>query len=396
MKNSLETVGIPRECKTGEKRVGLTPEGVRHLTRKGVRVLVESGAGELAGFSDSSYERAGALIVSTPHRLWKGATLIKKVKEPQPEEYIFFHPKHTLFTFLHLASQENCDLVRHLMSSGITALGYETVEKDGEAVILTPMSEIAGTLAAYFGGILKHLIEIKDGEIYYHSWYPKVLKRAIQGYPEPIHGSNPGNVLVLGGGHAGEKAAEMSALMGGKVTVTELFREKRDALVEKFMKKKLWINVVSPEENHLAALEDADVVIGAVHVHGKRAPVIVTEAMLREASAKKRKVVLDVAVDQGGNIFGTRGTSFDNPLYADSFGNIRFSVTNIPSLAGRVASLELEKVTLDYTLALAEDIETAFKKFPELEKGLNIQRGRLVHEAVASAHRIGTGGGAKG
>lgn len=392
----MEIVGIPREYKTGEKRVGLTPEGVRQLTRRGIRVLVEAGAGALSGFPDSGYERAGALIVSTPHRLWKGATLIKKVKEPEPQEFAFFHPKHTLFTFLHLASQENCDLVRQLMSSGLTALAYETVEKDGEALILTPMSEIAGILAAYFGGIVKHLIEVKDGEIYYHSWYPKVLERAIQGYPEPIHGSNPGNVLVLGGGHAGEKAAEMSALMGGKVTVIELSKEKREILVAGFMKKKLWINVISPDEAWLPVLQDSDVVIGAVHVHGKRAPVIVTEAMLREASTKKRRVVIDVAVDQGGNISGTRGTTLDNPLYADNFGNIRFGVTNIPSLAGHAASLELEKVTLDYTLALAEDMQSAFKKFPELEKGLNIQRGRLVHEAVASAYRIGIGGGLKG
>jgi len=384
----MEIVGIPRECKSSERRVGMTPEGVKQLTRKGIRVLVETGAGEFSGFPDSSYVRSGALIVSTPHRLWKGATLIKKVKEPQPQEYPFFHPKHTIFTFLHLASQENCDLVRQLMNSGITALGYETVEKDGETVILTPMSEIAGTLAAYFGGILNHLIEVKEGAIYYHSWYPKVLERAIQGYPEPIHGSNPGSVLVLGGGHAGEKAAEMSALMGGKVTVVELFKQRRDLLAEKFMKKKLWINLLSSDENWSAMLEAADVIIGAVHVHGNRAPVIVTKEMLCAASGKKRKVVIDVAVDQGGNIFGTRGTTLDNPLYPDEFGNIRFGVTNIPALAGRVASLELEKVTLDYTLALAEDMQSAFGKYPELEKGLNIHKGRVVHEAVSTAHHI--------
>ncbi len=389
----MEIVGIPRECKTGEQRVGLTPEGIKKLTRKGIRVLVETRAGLLSGFTDGMYEKVGALIVSTAHRLWKGATLIKKVKEPQSSEYHFFQSKHILFTFLHLASQENCDLLRHMMRAGMTALAYETVEKNNEAVILKPMSEIAGTLAAYFAGILRHLVDVREGQIHYHSWYRKILEKAIRNYPEPLHGSDPGHVLILGGGHVGQRAAKMVCLMGGKVTLTESRREKRELLVKEFMEKKMWVDVVSSESDWQGHLEGADVIIGAVHLHGQRAPIIITREMLQTASRNKRKIIIDVSVDQGGNVYESRSTTFENPLYVDSFGNIRLGVTNMPSLVRGKASMELEKVTLDYTLALAEDMQSAVKRYPELEKGINVYKGKLKNEAIAGAHKIGILGG---
>jgi alanine dehydrogenase len=386
----MEIVGIPKERKPGETRVGLAPAGVKALTRNGVYVLVEKGAGEHSGYSDAAYEKAGALIVSTARRLWKGATLIKKVKEPQASEYDFLQSKHTLFTFLHLASQENCELVRRLISSGATGIAYETVVKNGENVILNPMSEIAGVIAAYFAGILSHLVEVRGGEIVFHSWYPKVLERALADYPKPLQGNEPGKVLILGGGRVGRRAAEIVQGMGGKVVLLEKDRAKREALVETFMKEKIWVNVISPEDDWLAELAQADVLIGAVHVHGERAPLIVTEEMLRAGGREKRKIVIDVAVDQGGNVSGSRSTTLDEPLYLDPFGNIRFGVANIPSLARGLASAELEKATLDYTLALAEDRDLALKRFPELGGGINVLKGKLLHEAVAQAHQIKT------
>lgn len=384
----MEIVGIPKERMPGERRVSLTPGGVARLLRSGIRVLVEKGAGVLAGYPDEAYEKTGALLVSTPHRLWKGATLIQKVKEPQKQEYSYLQAKHILFSFLHLASPEHCDLVHRLLSSGATAIAYETVEKGGEAILLKPMSEIAGILAAYFAGILRHLVEVKEGAIHFHSWYPKVLERAVREFPKVLTGSDPGRVLILGGGHAGAKAAEMASLMGGKVTLTEAKKERREHLVRLFMEKKLPVNVISSEEDLGKYLNEAAVWVGTVHAAGKRSPLIVNESMLQEASRAGRRIIIDVAVDQGGNVHDSRATTFENPVYLDSLGNLRFGVTNMPSLVARHATLELEKATLDYAVALAEDIDAAIRRYPELKTGINIYRGKLIHEAVAVAHKL--------
>lgn len=381
----VEIVGIPKEVKSGEKRVALTPEGVRQLTRGGIRVLVETHAGRLSGYRDEDYERAGALVVSTPARLWKGATFIKKVKEPQAQEFRFFQPKHTLFTFLHLASEANRTLLGEFARSGLTAIAYEAVREGGEAVVLGAMSEIAGTIAAYFAGLLRHMVEVREGEIRYHSWYSKVLNQCIRGFPEPLSGCDPGQVLILGGGHVGRKAAEMTIRMGGRATLVEANLERRESLVREFLEKKWHVDVISPGEKWYPHLEKADAVIGAVYVAGQKAPLLVTREMLEQASLDKKKVIVDVSVDEGGNIFGSKATTYENPVFVDAYGNLRFGVANIPSLVGGIASRALEHVTLDYSVALAEDIGKAMMKYPSLKQALQIEKGKPVNDAALFA-----------
>jgi alanine dehydrogenase len=374
-------VGVPKEIKTGERRVSLTPGGVEKLLAKRIPVYVEKSAGELSGFSDEDYKRSGAVILKDRKELWERALLIKKVKEPVSNEFELFRPEHLIFTYLHLASPAERPLIEALKRAKATAIGYETIEQNGTFPLLAPMSEIAGVLAAYYSGIFKKLISWNDRKFLGIDEAKKEMVHLATQYPAVPKGLPAGEILILGGGFVGKEAARTSALMGSNVTVSELSRERREQLKKEFGLKN--IRTIDPTNQSIyeEALMQADVIIAAVHVGGRRAPVVIDSEVLRKISIKK-KIIFDVSIDQGGNVAESRPTDYENPLYLDSFGNLRFSVTNIPSLCGRGASVALEQVSLDYTIALAEGLESAIRRYPELKTGINVSGGKVIHPAL--------------
>jgi len=383
----LEVIGIPKEIKPNEKRVGLTPSGVEALTKIGACVLVETNAGSAAGFTDGMYAQAGATVVQNAAEIWREAGVIQKVKEPTAAEFNFFRPEQVLFCYLHLASQEQCELVRALVKSGITAIGYETVEVDGTTPLLKPMSQVAGTLAAYYTGILRNLAEVSGGKAFLSERGKNLLHQAAEKYPDTPKGILPGRVVVLGGGQAGLAAAEMAVRMKGQVYLTELDPKRRQFLLAYCREQNLPIIIRDPNDHMLPVLEDADVIIASVHRAGNRAPIIVSKELLALVSKRKYKAIIDISIDQGGNVFESRSTTYDDPVYLDSFGNIRFAVSNMPSICPKPASLSLEQATKKYTLALAEGLDKAIQKYPEISGGINVQSGEITNDSVRLAHQ---------
>lgn len=381
-------VGIPKEIKAGEKRVGLTPQGAETLSKNRVPVFVEKGAGLLSGFEDDAYERAGARVVGERGALWRKAALIKKVKEPVEEEFKYFESRHLIFTFLHLASPFSRPLIEAFVKSQATAIAYETVEINGETPLLKPMSEIAGVLAAYFAAVFSNCIRLEGNSIGGLAEAKHFMEAVASGYPGLPEFAPRGANLVLGGGRVGENAARTIALMGGSVSLSELSDRRLEALERKFKSEGLDVRLIHPgqEEPYQEALLSSDVLISAVHVAGKRAPMVVDSDLLGTISQRKKKIILDIAIDQGGNVAESMPVDYDDPLYVDSYGNLRFSVTNIPSLAGPGASLALEQVSLDYTMALSQGIDFALTRFPELKTSINVLNGVVTHPAVLEAY----------
>jgi len=384
----VSSVGIPREIKAGEKRVGLTPEGARRLKEAGVQVFVEAAAGKGSGFSDRDYQNAGSEIICGGAEIYQKAGLIKKVKEPLRAEWKFLRPNQILFGYLHLASPENRELVEILLKNRVIALGLETVEKNGRTILLEPMSGIAGTLAAYYAGFFKQTVKIQSGQIVYPPKCLEKLEALAQNFPQVPENLPPGKVVVFGGGIVGRGALETVLKMGGEVDLVEKRPERRNELKKEFASLSSKFRVWGLQDSFSDRLKEADAWIGAVHVAGERAPLVLSKEDLANFSLQKKKLVLDVAADQGGNFPGTHSTSYENPLYLDPWGNLRFAVTNIPSLCGRGASVAIEKASLDYALALAQDWKKAIQQFPELRSGLQTARGKLLNEAVARAHRL--------
>jgi alanine dehydrogenase len=402
------SVGIPKEVKTGERRVSLTPKGVKALAEKNIPVYVEKNAGALSGFPDSEYKRAGAEIAGGRRTLWNAASLIKKVKEPVSREFNLIKSRHILFTYLHLASPAERPLVRALLRAKTTAIGYETIEVNGTYPLLSPMSDIAGVLAAYFAGIFRNHILVSGRKISGVSKAKSLMIELASQYPSVPSRLPPGRVLVIGGGHAGEQAARTAARMGGDVCLSEISIQRRGELAGKFRKEQLNIRVIPARfkresksygfpiktfgndrpERFLELLEASDVIISAVHASGGRAPIVIDSALLKIISSKKKKIILDVAIDQGGSIAQSVPVDYRKPLYLDSCCNLRFCVTNIPSLCGRAASLELERVSLDYTIALSNGLDFALRRYPELKSGLNVLNGTVVLEAIRRAHQM--------
>lgn len=382
------TIGIPREIKPAEKRVGLTPVGACRLKETGVPVLVEKGAGLGSGFSDAAYEQAGAEIVGRTRDLYRAAGLIKKVKEPSPPEWEFLKPDIILFCYLHLASPENRELLQVLLEKKVTAVGLETVEKEGRTIFLEPMSEIAGTLAAYFAGFFRRSVRVEGGRIIYPPRLMEKLGELTALFPEAPDRLNPGKVVVFGGGTVGRRAAEILLKMGGEVDLIEKRKERREFLLSELKSFGPRLKIWGLEDCFEERLREAEVWLGCVHAAGEKAFQVISEEKLRDLSREKPKLILDVAADQGGNFPQTHSTTYGDPLYLDSFGNLRFAVTNIPSLCGRGASEALEKVTLPYLPALVRDWKRALQEFPELRTGVHVVEGRLVHEAVGRAHQL--------
>lgn len=384
----MRAVGIPREIKVLEKRVGLTPEGVRALVRAGIPVRVETRAGEGSGFPDSDYLKAGARIDASPRELYEACGVIQKIKEPLAPEWPFFRPGLILVSFLHLASPSNGPLLQQLLKRKVTGIAFETVFKEGRAIFLEPMSRIAGTLSAYYAGFLLQFVKVKSGKILYPPKWIEKLEALAAIYPGIPDGLRKVHAGIVGGGVVGSHAAGIILRMGGEVDLVEKNPLRRTALQKLFESHGERFRVWSPEEDFRKPFRAAEAWIGSVHVLGARAPQVLTGQDLAELSREKKKLIIDVSVDQGGNFPGTRPTTYENPLYLDSEGNLRFAVVNIPSLCGRGASEALEKATLPYVSAMALDFKEALRNYAELRIGIQTWEGKLVNAAVAGAHEI--------
>ena len=352
-------IGLPREIKDHENRVGLTPNTVRALTRRGHKVLVQSGAGEGSYLSDAEYQSAGATIVPHAEDAW-AAQLIVKVKEPTPAEYRYLHRDIILFTYLHLASDR--PLAEALLESGATAIGYETVQtEDGKLPLLTPMSEVAGRMATQIGAT--YLQKTHGGR--------GVLMGGVPGVASA-------NVAILGGGIVGTNAARVAVGFGAQVTVLDVSHDRLKYL-DDIYRGQLQTRF-SDEYNIEEAVYNADLVIGAVLIPGGRAPWLVTAGMLPRM--RKGAVIVDVAVDQGGCVETTRPTTHSNPTY-ELEGVVHYCVANMPSAVPRTSTFALNIQTAVYTLQLADEGLNALQKNRALQYGLNIYRGSATYPAVA-------------
>lgn len=350
-------IGVPKEIKDQEFRVGLTPSSVRGLTDRGHSVFVETQAGVGAGFTDDDYQTAGATIVSTAAEAWNHAMVVK-VKEPLKSEYDFIQKEQILFTYLHLAADRV--LTERLIESGVTAIAYETVEVDHTLPLLTPMSIIAGRLSVQFGA---RFLEKQQGG-------RGVL---LGGVP----GVRPGRVVILGGGIVGTEAARMAIGLGASVQIVDINLE-RLAYLENLFGSRVEL-LFSSTALIETVVPDADLLIGAVLVLGRKAPVLVPSSLV--AKMRPGSVIVDVAVDQGGCVETLRPTSHTHPVYIEE-GIVHYGVPNMPGAVPWTATQALNNSTFPYVLTLANKGLAALEQSDPLAKGLNVQAHKLVHPAV--------------
>jgi alanine dehydrogenase len=355
-------VGVPREIKTHEYRVGLTPGAVNELVRGGHEVHVERGAGLGAGHSDEDYARAGATRADSADALYGAAELIVKVKEPQPQEWRLLGRRHVLFGYLHLAAEP--ELAAALQASGVTAIAYETVTApDGRLPLLAPMSRIAGRMAVQVGA---HFLEKPSGG----------AGRLLGGVP----GVAPSRVVVIGAGTAGTSAVEVAVGLQADVTVLDNDLRKLERLAVRYETRVR--TLYSTHATIADSVAGANFVIGTVLVPGRSAPKLVTRAMI--ASMPPGSVAVDVAIDQGGSFETSRPTSHTEPVYTvDDV--LHYCVTNIPGAVPRTSTYALVNATLPYVRALADlGWRPALERDPGLAAGLNVQGGELRHPGVAA------------
>ena len=356
----INTVGVPKEIKTAEHRVAMTPDGVREFERLGVQVFVETGAGEGASFHDRDYVAAGATIVPTAADAW-AQQMVVKVKEPKEEEFGFLRSDLTLFTYLHLAAYPN--VAKALLDAKTTALAYETVQLPGGALpLLAPMSEVAGRLAPQMGA---HYLERHNGG------------RGVLMGGAP--GVQPAKVVVLGAGNVGWNSAWIAAGMEAEVV---LFDKNLDRLrwVDQINKGRI-VTLASNRGALERNIADADLVIGAVLVAGGRAPVVVTEDMVR--MMKPGAVIVDVAVDQGGCIETIHETTHTNPVY-ELHGVLHYAVGNMPGAVPHTSTYALTNATLPYQLEVAQHgVAEACRRDLALSHGLNTFEGQVTNGPVA-------------
>ena len=359
-------VGIPKEIKDMEGRVSMQPDGVAEMVHHGHDVMVQAGAGDGAGFSDGEYDEAGARLVDGPEEVFEAADLIVKVKEPVPEEYDRFREGQQLFTYLHLAADKG--LTEFLMERRINSIAYETVETpDGLLPLLTPMSEVAGRMSVQAAA---HHLESPQGGA-------GLLLGGVPGTPAA-------KVTIIGGGVVGTEAAKIALGMRALVSVLDISPKRLAYLSDIFEGR---ADLVIPNRARTAAyVKQADVVIGAVLVHGAKAPKLVTREMV--ASMRQGSVVADVAIDQGGCIETARPTTHSDPTYVEE-GVVHYCVANIPGAVARTSTLALTSATLPYLIQIADKgIEGAATEDESLAKGLSTLRGDLVSEPVAEAHDL--------
>ena len=359
-------IGVPKEIKPFENRVGLTPASVREMIGNNHEVLVETNAGHAIGFDDADYEFAGAAIAASPADVFPRADMIVKVKEPQAPEIAMLREGQILFTYLHLAPDE--DQTRGLLDSGCTGIAYETVtDNRGGLPLLAPMSEVAGRMAVQAGATC---LEIAHGG-------RGVLLGGVPGVAQ-------GKVVIIGGGVVGANAAFVATGMGASVTVIDKAQHRMAELDFQFKSliTTLYSTALSVEE----AVLEADLVIGAVLVPGAAAPKLVTRDMVRKM--KRGSVIVDVAIDQGGCFETSRPTSHSDPYYIEE-GVVHYCVTNMPGAVARTSTFALNNATLPFIIRLAEaGVSTALLKDPHLLNGLNVCGGKVTHAAVAEAQGL--------
>jgi alanine dehydrogenase len=362
-------IGIPKEIKDNEFRVALPPGGVRELTRRGHKVIVETNAGAGSGFTDNEYVQAGAQVAHTAAEAWNRAHLVLKVKEPLPSEYGYLRDDLILFAYLHLAANE--DLTRAMMNSGVTGIAYETVENEhGQLPLLAPMSEVAGRMATQIAA--------------FYLQKPEGGRGILMG---GVPGVRPAHVVILGGGSVGTNAAQVALGMGANVTLLDLNTE-RLIYLDQILHGRL-TTIYSNEINIREALVTADAVIGAVLVAGARAPRLITREML--SIMPRSSVIVDVAVDQGGCVETTRPTTHSDPTYVVD-GVLHYGVANMPGAVPRTSSFALSNATLRYILKLAGgNLRDVLDSDPDLAKGLNLYAGQVLHPAVAETFGLQLG-----
>ncbi|HEX8654857.1 MAG TPA: alanine dehydrogenase [Allosphingosinicella sp.] len=356
-------VGVPKEIKVHEYRVGLTPASVAELTAAGHEVIVETNAGRGIDFDDSDYVEAGARIVGTPAEVFAASDMIVKVKEPLQPEIALLESRHTLFTYLHLAADK--PQAEGLMRSGATCIAYETVTaRDGSLPLLRPMSEVAGRMSVQVGA---HYLEKEQGG-------RGVL---LGGVP----GVLPAKVAILGGGVAGVNAAQMAVGMRADVTIYDISNA-RLAELDMFFSSQ--IKTAYASKAAIAnAVAKSELVIGAVLVPGAAAPKLVTRDMLK--TMKRGSVLVDIAIDQGGCFETSRATTHEDPVY-EIDGIIHYCVANMPGAVARTSAFALNNATLPFVLRIAANgAEAAMAADPHLAAGLNVSGGRIRHQAVAEA-----------
>ena len=356
-------IGVPREIKDHEARVGVIPAGVKALTEAGHKVLVETHAGELSGFPDAEYQDAGAEIVGDAGYVWGKSDLVVKVKEPIEKEYVYFREGLVLFTYLHLAPVPG--LTEKLLQSKVIGIAYETVrDRQGTLPLLTPMSEVAGRMSVQVGA--SYLEKERGGR--------GILLGGVPGVP-------PAHVTIVGGGIVGTNAARVALGFGAKVTLVDLNLNRLREIDDIFQGRVY--TLASNSYNVAHATREADLVIGGVLIPGATAPKIVTRAMVSQM--KKGAVIVDVAIDQGGCVETARPTSHSDPSYVVD-GVVHYCVTNMPGAVPHTSTLALTNATFPYLMRLANlGAREALKQDAGLAEGLNTWLGTLAHRGVAES-----------
>ena len=358
-------VGVPKEIKSDEYRVALTPAGALELTSRGHSVLIEHGAGEGSAFADAEYEAVGARIGSVDD-VWGDSELVLKVKEPLPEEYGRLREGHVLFTYLHLAASE--ELTQALIASGAACVAYETVEADDRALpLLAPMSEIAGRLAAQAGATF--------------------LEKPLGGRGlllGGVPGVAPGEVVVIGGGMVGYNAAVIALGLGAEVTILERSIDRMRHL-EEVLGPRVTL-LMSSSLQIQESVAEADVVVGAVLIPGALAPKLISREMV--SGMKEGSVIADVAIDQGGCVETSKPTTHSEPTFVVE-GVIHYCVANMPGAVPITSTKALTNATLPYVEAIAHrGLRDAIASDPALARGVNVIEGKITYEAVAEAHGV--------
>jgi len=360
-------IGVPKEIKNNENRVGLTPAGVSAYRQAGHRVVVETQAGMGSGFSDEDYRDAGAEILGSAPEVWGQAEMICKVKEPLPEEYGYFRENLILFTYLHLAPEK--ELTEHLCHKKVVAIAYETIQTDDGALpLLMPMSEVAGRMSVQIGA---QFLEKPHGG-------KGVLLGGVPGVP-------PAKVVILGGGIVGTNAAKMAVGMGADVTILVINANRLRELDDMFGGR--LHTLMSNHYNIAEAVKEADLLIGAVLIPGARAPKLVKEDMVKQMAPGS--VIVDVAIDQGGSIETIdRITTHSDPIYV-KHGVVHYAVANMPGAVPRTSTIALTNVTIPYGLQIAnKGYRAAISQNRALARGVNVVNGHVVYEAVAQSLQL--------
>ncbi|MCI1590603.1 alanine dehydrogenase [Heyndrickxia oleronia] len=354
-------IGVPKEIKNNENRVAMTPAGVVHLLNAGHKVIIETNAGLGSGFTNEEYKQAGAEIIESDSDVWAKSDMIMKVKEPLSSEYNYFRKGLILFTYLHLAAEP--ELTKALVDSEVIAIAYETVTVNRTLPLLSPMSEVAGRMASQIGA--QFLEKTKGGKGILLSGVPGVKR---------------GKVTIIGGGMVGTNAAKIAVGLGADVTIIDLNPERLRQLEDIFGTSVQ--TLMSNPYNIAEAVKESDLVIGSVLIPGAKAPKLVTEEMVK--SMQPGSVIVDVAIDQGGN-FETVDhiTTHDNPTY-EKHGVVHYAVANMPGAVPRTSTIALTNVTIPYAVQIAtKGVLKAVNDNPAIKSGVNVANGHVTYEAVA-------------